>query len=139
MRLIDRYEQYDPRTPRTIYTVELDDGRTIDVMRNHFPEWGEKPLTYVMDPHDEDINEREVLQWLRKNGPKEDFMMPVLEVQRPLSFAPIADTCFSMEQAVFLAEKKWAEHPSKDQWRLFRIRNGNEVLRDWLNDQEENV
>ena len=80
MKVIDTFDASDLHDKKTAYTVELDDGRTVDVMRKHYPGWPESsPLVYVMDPHDEDIDEREVLSFLRETH--EDFASYSLEVK----------------------------------------------------------
>lgn len=65
MKVIDSFDASDVHDVRTVYTVALDDGRTVDVMRKHSPEWGDRPLVYVMDPHDDDIDCGAVLSFLR--------------------------------------------------------------------------
>lgn len=125
MELIDRYDASDKHDVRTIYTVKLDNGQTVDVMRKPYT-----GLMYVMEPHPP-CKEKEVIRFVRENGPKEDFIMTIFERQRTMSFAPVKDVCYSIEQAMYLADKTWSES-NKGSWKLFRIRDGKTVIKDWL-------
>lgn len=64
MKVIDSFDASDVHDVRTVYTVALDDGRTIDVMRKHSRMRNSAPLEYVMDPHDDDIDCGAVLAFL---------------------------------------------------------------------------
>ena len=132
MELIDRYDASDVHDGRTIYTVKLDNGQTVDVMRKHFT-----GLLYVMEPHPK-CNEKAVIRFVRENGPEEDFIMPAFERQTTISFAPVVDVCYSIEQAIYLAEKEWRKTPDPKAWQVFRIRSNKKILKDWLSPTEKN-
>lgn len=65
MQIVDIYDASDLHDKRTVYSIELDDGRTVDVMRKHSPGRGCVSLSYVMEPHDDDIDCGAVLAFFR--------------------------------------------------------------------------
>ena len=127
MKVLNRADVSDACDGRTLYTVQLDDGREVDVMRKHLT-----GLAYVMEPHPEDICERNVIAFLRRGEYAVDFSTPVWERQRRQSFAPVKSTCYSPEQAFMLADEYWNKDRHRDGYTLFRIRVGDKVLKDYL-------
>ena len=127
MEVIDRLSAPDQGAEAaTIYTVALDDGSTVDVKRKHFTS-----LVYIMEPHPEGINTQAVIRIVREAYP-DDFITPVFERRLIYSYAPVQAICHSMEQAVWMAEREWKREEKRDSYTMFRIRNGKEVLRDFL-------
>lgn len=127
MKVINRADVSDVCDGRTLYTVQLDDGREVDVMRKHLT-----GLAYVMEPHPEDVCERNVIAFLRRSEYAVDFSTPVWERKRKQSYTPVRITCYSPEQALILADECWNEDRYRDGYTLFRIRVGDKVLKDYL-------
>lgn len=137
MKVIDTFDASDLHDKKTAYTVELDDGRTVDVMRKHFPGWPESsPLVYVMDPHDENIDERAVLSFLRETH--EDFASYSLEVKYSYSYKAIYDNCYSKEQALYIAEQRLKKSNKKDLETLQVYCNG-KLYKDLLKDRKRKL
>ena len=137
MKVIDTFDASDLHDKKTAYTVELDDGRTVDVMRKHYPGWPESsPLVYVMDPHDEDIDERAVLSFLQKTH--EDFASYSLEVKYSYSYKAIYDNCYSKEQALYIAEQRLKKSNKKDLETLQVYCNG-KLYKDFLKDRKRKL
>ena len=72
MKVTARVDISDIHDGRTLYTVQLDNGREVDVMRKHLT-----GLVYVMEPHPENVNERSVIAFLRGSEYSADFSAPV--------------------------------------------------------------
>lgn len=68
MKVTARVDVSDAHDRRTLYTVQLDDGREIDVMRKHLT-----GLAYIMEPHPKDICEKSIIAFLRKSEYPIDF------------------------------------------------------------------
>lgn len=102
MKVVKTRDVLDVREEKTIYTVELDDGRTVDVAREHYPRWDSRPIIYVMDPHDDDIDCGAVLDFLRKTH--EDFPSYRLKRKHRSAYKAVTENCYSREQAFFLAK-----------------------------------
>ena len=135
MRVLASFDASKPKDKKTAYTVELDDGRTVDVMRKHYPGWPESsPHVYVMDPHDEDIDEREVLSFLRETH--EDFASYSLEVKYSYSYKAIYDNCYSKEQALYIAEQRLKKSNKKDLETLQVYCNG-KLYKDFLKERRK--
>lgn len=127
MKVIGRADVFDTRGGRTLYAVQLGDGREVNVMRKHLT-----GLVYVMEPCPDDIDERYVLAFLRRSEYAVDFSCPVWERRRRYSYAPVRDACYSPEQAFILADECWKGDKHRDSYVLFRIRVGNAILKDYL-------
>lgn len=127
MKVTARVDVSDAHDGRTLYTVQLDDGREVDVMRKHLT-----GLVYVMKPHPKDVCERDVIAFLRRSEYAVDFSTPVWERKRKQSYAPVHITCYCPEQALMLADECWNEDRHRDGYTLFRIRVGDKVLKDYL-------
>ena len=112
---------------RTLYAVQLDDGREVYVMRKHLT-----GLAYVMEPCPKDIDEGIVLAFLRDSEYSLDFTMPVWERRRWNAYAPVRSTCYSPEQAFMLADEYWNKDKHRDGYTLFRVRVGKKILKDYL-------
>ena len=104
----------------TFYEVDCD-GEIATIKRLHFPKFGNKPLAYVMEPVPENVNTKEVMDFLYSAVP-EDFRTYYLERRWTYSFAPVIDACYSREQALYLAQKIWDEE--KDKTKLITLEVG---------------
>lgn len=132
MKLISRFNvQEGSVDSATIYTVKLDNGETANIRREHFTS-----QIRMMEPHPEGADENGIINFV-KNTYSADFIMPVWERQRIYSYAPVQALCHSMEQAVWMAEREWGNEKHKDSYILFRIRNGKDVLMDFIEFPDE--
>lgn len=133
MEVVDSFDASDVHDKRTIYTVALEDGRTVDVMRKHFAPLGsDKPLVYVMEPHPDDINEQEILSFLRNTH--EDFAQYSLVREYTESHSPVREACYSYEQAEYIA-KQQLERPHKN-LKTMQIYRGKELVKDYLKEKK---
>lgn len=48
-----------------------------------------------------------------------------------MAYAKVSDTCYSVEQAFYLANKRWSETKDKNYWEYFYIQYGDEILKDF--------
>ncbi len=87
----------------TFYDLDYN-GLNITVKRNHFPEFSNKPITYVMDPIPEGVDEQKALKFLWSSVP-EDFRTYEFRRKAKGGFADVVDKCYSKEQAEYLAKK----------------------------------
>lgn len=130
---LTNYRDITGKDPRTEYEVELDNGQMIMVIRKHFPEWDEsRGLWYASVPKNCKVSDRDVIAFVKSVAPKEHTMMPVFERKLKGAFAVVSDTCYSIEQAVWLAKHRWYEDANPDRWELFQIRGGKEVIKNYL-------
>lgn len=136
MRVTEKKDIPETGNERTVYTVEIGDGRTVNVVRRHYFPWRmfDEPLVYVMEPHDEDISCGAVIRYLRENV--EEFGSYVLERQSKSSQRKIRDVCCGPEQAEYLAGYH-LKNTDINRMRVFRILRNNSVVRDYLKEAED--
>ena len=132
MRLVGSY--IDDHNQQTIYTVRLDDGRYVKVKRLHFPDLHENPTTTVVDPP-EDIDSMSIIAYLREDY-RLEFSMPSLIYRSRYGYADIRQTCYSTEQALYLAQTRWDETKDKSDWLYFYISIGDTIIKDFVNDYD---
>ena len=134
-RLIERIDQ--PEQERTLYMVDMGDGRVVRAVRMYFPTLSSPQKTlFVLN---DGVDEMEVWKAVKESSPPTDFATAVFERRCHGSYAAVKDTCYSLEQAKYLAEKLWAETREKDKWLTFRIcvycGAENKVFQDWLSEE----
>jgi len=134
MKVTDSFDASEAHDEKTIYTVELDDGRTVDVMRRHYPAWDSSPLVSVMSPHDEDIDEKAVLAFLKSTH--EDFQTYTLVRKHMSAYAPIKEACYSREQAYSLAEQYWQSSASKKSIETLQVFCNGRLVKDILKEKK---
>lgn len=68
-RLFFITDKYDDENT-TFYDVQVDEKTVVTVKRNHTSDWGNKTLSYVMDPHPA-VDEFAVLNFVKSEYPQD--------------------------------------------------------------------
>ena len=130
MKVLERWDNTVDKA--TYYQVEVSDGMIVNVKRKWFSEFRNVPLTYVMDPHPKDIDEKAVLDAVKLEY-SDDFQTYKFEYQAKGAFKPVQMDCYSKEQALYIAEAQWNDLKNA-KYLVFRVATaGNKkIVKDWL-------
>jgi len=132
MKILDTFDATNLEAERIVYVVDLDDGRTVDVLRTEVPHTDQSNWS-LMEPFDDAIDAEAIIAFLKENAVPTMNRVFTIERKRRASKVVLVDECYSLQEVMYLMNRSWCETECPEQWEVIRASFEGKVIVDFTN------